>query len=108
MDYDEVVKIALAMPDTAESRSHGLPSIKRSGRFMFALKKDGETFAVKLDWETHDRLLESRPDAVFKTPHYDGYPAFLVRLEKLDKRLARSLVKASWEKASMPAKNRRR
>lgn len=86
---------------------YGEPAIKRAGRFMLAPKKDGETFSIKLDWDTHDRILEAHPETCFKTPHYDGYPAFLVRLATLKPKLARELVDASWENAPKPAKRRK-
>jgi hypothetical protein len=104
VDYDELVALALELPETEESMSYGTPSIKRKGRFMFRLKEDGESAAVKLDWDTHDKLLAERPDLYFKTPHYEGYPAFLVKLEALEKREAKALIRASWESAPKPAK----
>ncbi len=86
---------------------YGDPAVKRSGRFMFAPKKDGETLALKLDWGTHDRLLERHPEVFYTTPHYDGWPGFLVRLNKLSKKLAKEVVFASWEDAPKPAKRRK-
>ncbi len=74
---------------------------------MFAPKKDGETVAIKLDWDTHDRLLEKHSQVFYKTPHYDGWPGFLARLNKLTKRLAQEVVRASWKNAPLPAKRRK-
>ncbi len=105
--YDDLVTTALELPDTEEALMYGNPAIKRAGRFMFAPKKDGETIAVKLDWDTHDSLLEKRPDVFYKTPDYEGWPGFPVRLDKLDKSLAKEVVHASWEDAHKPAKRRK-
>ncbi len=105
--YDQLVELALSLPDTEEALMYGDPAIKRAGRFMFAPKKDGETVAAKLDWDTHDRLLEKHPSVFYKTPHYDGWPGFLVRLNKLTKTLATEVVQASWENAPKPAKRRK-
>ncbi|HXH61506.1 MAG TPA: hypothetical protein VNI20_09125 [Fimbriimonadaceae bacterium] len=107
MTYDDVVKIALALPGTEEGIAYRAPCVKREGKFMLAPKKDGVTMAVKLDWATHDRLLEEHPDVFYKTPHYDGYAAFLVRLPKLTKKVAQELVTASWENAPKPSTRRR-
>ena len=104
MTYDELVDMAKAMPDVCEGTSYGDLSVKRGARWMFSLKKNGETIALKLNWKSHDILLPANPDVIFKTPHYEGYPAFLVRLEQLTPTLAESLVKASWEDAPNPAK----
>jgi hypothetical protein len=89
----------LELPDVAEAMSYGTPCLKRKGKFMLRLKEDGESIAVKLDWDTHDRLLAERPDVYYKTPHYEGYPALLARLDALDQDEAWSLVRASWENA---------
>ena len=104
MTYDAVVQIALALPDVEEGLTWGTPGVKRKGRFMFRLKEDGETIAVKLDWETRDRLLSELPQVYFLTPHYEGYPALLARLSVLTEDLARPLVEASWADALKPAK----
>lgn len=104
MTYDDLVARALALPGTEEEPYYGGASVKREGRWMFSLKKDGETIALKLDWDAHDRLLATHPDAIFKTPHYDGYPAFLVRLDPLTPALADELVAAAWEDAPQKAK----
>lgn len=107
MDYDDIARIALALPEVEEGLSWGVPSLKRNGRFMLRPREDGETIAVKLDWETHDRLLEEFPETYFKTPHYEGYPALLARLERLTEAEAKSLVETSWQNAPKPAKKRK-
>lgn len=104
LEYDAVVTLALALPDAEESTSYGTPSVKRKGKFMFRLKEDGTAIAVKLAWDVHDRLLQEFPAVFFKTPHYDGYPALLARLDALTPEVASQLVTASWEDAPKPAK----
>ena len=47
MTYDELVALAREYPEVDESTSYGDPAVKRKGRAMFALKKDGETVAMK-------------------------------------------------------------
>ena len=103
MTYDEVVQLALGLPDTEEGTSYGTPGVKRKKRFMFRLKEDGESIAIKLDWPTHDRLLAEHPDLYFKTPHYEGYPAFLARFELMNEAQAKELLTASWEDAPRKA-----
>ncbi len=102
MNYNEMIALALELPEVEESTSYGDPAIKRKGRLMFAFKDKGDTLAIKLDWETHDRLLSELPEIFYKTPHYDGWPWLLVRLELLGPELARDIVTASWEDAPNP------
>jgi hypothetical protein len=41
-------------------------------------------------------LIEAEPRAFFTTPHYDGYPMVLVRLEAIDVKRAKELITESW------------
>jgi hypothetical protein len=41
-------------------------------------------------------LIEMHPDVFFTEPHYDGYPAILIRLEAIDKALLRKLLEDAW------------
>ena len=104
MTYDDLVERALVLPDTREDLHYGGTSVMRGDRWMLSLKKDGETIVLKLDWESHDRLLATHPETIFKTPHYEGYPAFLVRLDLLTPDLAEELIRLSWEDAPQKAK----
>ncbi|MGV3616765.1 MAG: MmcQ/YjbR family DNA-binding protein [Fimbriimonas sp.] len=96
MTYEDVVRIGRGLPDVEKSTSYGDPSLKRKGRLMLAMKQEGAEIAVKVDWDSHDRYLESHPDLVYKTDHYEGYPMFLVRLESLKPALAEELARTSW------------
>ncbi|RYG65960.1 hypothetical protein EON77_17940 [bacterium] len=95
---------ALALPDTSEELYPGGASVNREDRWMFSLKKDGEMIVLKLAWDDHDRLLAAHPEAILKTSHYEGYPAFLVRLDALTPTIADELLAASWEDAPNKAK----
>ena len=106
MTYDEVVELALKRPETSEALQYGKICVKRGTRFMLAPGRGPDTIAVKLDWDTHDRLTEAYPDVIFKTPHYEGWPGFLVRLDFLQPGLAEELVQAAWEDAPLPGKRR--
>jgi hypothetical protein len=106
MTYDDLVKMALEHVDVAESTSYGNPSVKRRGRYMFGLNETGETISVKLDWENRDWLLGEHPGVIYITPHYHGYPAFRVFLDKLTPELGRELVEISYADAPNVAKKR--
>ena len=41
-------------------------------------------------------LLDAHPDMIFTEPHYDGYPAILVRLEVIDETLLTQLLTNAW------------
>lgn len=99
MTFDDVVRIGLGFADVMDTMAWGTPALKRKKAFMIRLKEDGESIVVRLDWPNHDRLLASRPDVFFKTDHYAGYNALLVRLDILDEALAREVIELSWIEA---------
>jgi hypothetical protein len=41
-------------------------------------------------------LIADEPELYFTTPHFDGYPAVLVRLAAIDERGLRELIVESW------------
>jgi len=46
--------------------------------------------------EMKDVLLRSNPKAYFTTPHFDGYPAVLVQLEKISVKELKEAVVEAW------------
>ena len=106
MTYDEFVNIALERPDTKESVERDNLSVNRAGKSMFWLKK-GELLCIKLNWSIHDLMLAKYPKVLYKTPHFDGYPALHANLELLTTELAKELVSHSWEDAPNKVKFRR-
>jgi len=96
MTYDEFMEIALRLPDTSEAVGHGNLGVNREDKCMFWLKK-GVLLCIKIDWENHDRLLEKYPGVLYKTPHFDGYPAFHANLDLLTEAVAEEVLKVAWD-----------
>ena len=42
------------------------------------------------------RCFKGDPDVFFITPHYEGYPAVLVRLEAVDPAMLAELIEDAW------------
>ena len=98
---DDVRRIALGLPETIEvvdGQRGGAAWRTRSGLFVWErgpgrtdLAKlaelgrswpDGTVVGVRTDGlDGKQALLESFPDAFFTIPHFEGYPAVLVRLD---------------------------
>src|SRR5690348_11136177 len=96
------------MPDVVESTHYGGLAPKRDGHAFIGQGHEPGAFAAKLDWETHDRLLQDKPRIYFKTPHYEGSPWLLARLHALDHHEARALLLSAWNDAPNPARRRKR
>jgi hypothetical protein len=93
--WDDVLALVRELPETDESTSYGRPSLKVRGKSFVTLRERPDALVVRCDGDEKPFLLEARPDLVFTTPHYDGYPYLLVRLEApLDE--VRDLVLDSW------------
>jgi hypothetical protein len=48
------------------------------------------------DMDEREALLQGQPEAFFSTPHYDGYPYVLVRLEAVDPEELAELLEEAW------------
>ena len=95
--FAEVRRMALALPGVAEKRSYGTPGFRVGKRFFFRLRDDGETLAVRIDFDTREALLMGNPAAFFITEHHRGYPAICVRLSAVRRPELESLLKQSWK-----------
>jgi hypothetical protein len=98
VSHDDIRTIALGLPGTEERASYGgRPSWRTKTRMFTWIRDDPEALVVWVDSEDEKlALVASEPDRFFTTPHYDGYPILLVRLEAVDLAEARELVTESW------------
>jgi hypothetical protein len=57
----------------------------------------GPVLALRtVDLLEKDEILAAMPDVFFTTPHFDGYPAVLARLDTLDPRVLDQLLRDAW------------
>lgn len=103
--FDTVCEIARALPGSEEGTSYGTPSFRVRGKFFLRLKEDGETVVLKVGFDAREMLLAADPDAFYTTPHYDGYPAVLVRLPRIQPSVLREVVEQAWRE-NAPARLR--
>jgi hypothetical protein len=58
---------------------------------------EGDILGVRVaDEGVKFALIADEPGRYFTTPHFDGYPAVLVRLAKIDRRGLRELIVDAW------------
>jgi len=95
--WDDVVEIASRLPGVELGTSSGTPSLKVRGKFMCRLRTDPDALVLRVvDMGEREALLQGQPDVFFTTPHYDGYPAVLVRLESADPVELAELIEEAW------------
>ncbi|KAF2413595.1 hypothetical protein B1729_08895 [Microbacterium sp. B35-04] len=113
---DDVRAIALGFPGAVERvdghrggaswRTTGGPFAWQRGpsgrdlEQLAALGRDwppGDVIGVRTDGQqVKEALLESFPDVFFTIPHFDGYPAVLVRLDAIDLEHLREVITDAW------------
>jgi hypothetical protein len=106
----QVRRIALSLPDVEEESGHFKFSVRNKGKLMGiawvwlerihpkkARVPNPRFLAVRVSsLAEKDLILASDPVKYFTEPHYHGYPAVLVRLEKVTVTDLRPLIEEAW------------
>lgn len=96
--HADVRDIALSLPEVDERPSYGgRPSWRTKTRMFIWIRDDPEALVIWVADEAEKAgMIASDPKKFFTTPHYDGNPIVLVRLNAVGKREARELIVESW------------
>jgi hypothetical protein len=95
--WEDVVAIGLRLPEVEVSTWFGTPSLKVRGKSMCRMRTDPDALVLRvIDLGEREALLQGQPDAFFSTPHYDGHPYVLVRLEAVDPGELAELIEDAW------------
>ncbi len=109
--WDQVRRYALALPGVVEQTSHGSAAWVVNKRFFVwerPLRKSdlaalgdaapkGPILGLRTaDLEMKEALLRSDPRALFTIPHFDGYAAVLVQLDKISAAGLKRLIVEAW------------
>jgi len=110
-DWKQVRRIALGDPETTEKIWWGTTAwqvrdksfawerpLRRSDlEALGSRAPKGPILAVRVEsLLVKDACLAARPKTCFTTPHFDGYPAVLVRLDKISAAELENLVVEAW------------
>jgi len=95
--WEHVVAIGTRFPGVEVTTSYGTPSMRIRKKFMCRLRTDPDALVLRVaDMGEREALLQGQPDAFFTTPHYDGHPYVLARLEAVDPDELAELVEEAW------------
>ena len=84
-DEDDARELALALPETVEKPSYGMPGFRVREKLFARIREEGVLVLWCESIEEKEFLIEGDPEKFFTVPHYDGYPHVLVRLEAVDR-----------------------
>src|ERR1700754_3451529 len=110
-DWEDVSRTSLALPGATERVSRELRQwcvkdklfvwerpLRRSDlQALGAAAPDGPILGARVEHLiAKEALLADDPDVFFTTPHFDGYPAVLVRLERISAEDLQELIAEAW------------
>lgn len=94
---DDVRRLALSLPETWEKPYNRRPGFRVRRNLFLRIHELPDAILVRcVDLEERDELLRADPETFFITPHYEGYPAVLVRLPVVDTDELTELITESW------------
>ena len=109
--WDDAVAFALTLPGTELSTSYGKPAVKVNQRaFLYTGHESQSSFGVAIDMDSVEILKETDPDTFWQSPHYEGWPAVLIRYDSDDPERVRDVIERShaWTAAKKPPRPRKR
>jgi len=108
---DDVATVCLALPETTEVTSRGARQWRVKDK-LFVWERplrrsdldelgdgapDGTVLGARVpDEGAEAALIADEPDVYFTTHHFDGYPAVLCRLDRLDAQSLTELAAEAW------------
>jgi hypothetical protein len=110
-NQDDVRRIALSLPRTTEGMDRFAFSVENKGKqkgfvWVWHERKEprkprtprADVLAVRVrDQAEKAALLAGDPERFFTEPHYNGFPAVLVRLRKVTRAQLHKLIVDAWQ-----------
>ena len=109
--WEDVRRIVSALPETSEGESRGLKAWRVRKKLVVwerPLRKsdlealgdaapDGPILGARVpDVADKEVLMAWNGEVYFTTPHFDGYPAILVQLERIPVEELEELIRDAW------------
>lgn len=108
MTRDEMFAYALTQPGAEDSTLHGGRCVRVRGHWIVNDNADPAALALALDRETVDFLMATEPGTYFQTPHFEGWPAVLVRYAEADDDRLREQIDNAWARRATKTQRKAR
>ena len=106
--FEDVRRRGMRLPEVTEGTFYGTTALTVRGKGFCRIwsereyERDGvtdtEVLVVFCEPEAKEALLESFPDVLFSTPHYEGYGAMLIRLADVELNDLAEWLEASYRR----------
>src|SRR4051794_35347898 len=109
--WEDVARLAMAMPEASERDSRGMRQWRVKDK-LFVWERplrrsdlealgdaapDGPILGARVEHlVAKEALIQDDPGVFFTTPHFDGYPAVLVRLDRISPDDLEEVVTEAW------------
>jgi hypothetical protein len=95
--FDDVRRIAMGLPETAEVLTWGTDVTFRIGRKIFAIGGDGASHvSIKASLDSQSDLVYRDPETFAPAPYVGRYGWINVDLERIDLGELESLLRQAW------------
>jgi hypothetical protein len=95
--WEDVVAIGTQLPGVEVGTAYGTPALRVRGKSMCRLRTSPDALVVRVtDMGEREALLQGDPEVFFTTPHYDGWPYVLIRLDAADPDELGELIEDAW------------
>jgi len=95
--WDDVVAIGQRYPGVEVGTSFRTPALRVRKTGICRLRSDPDALVMRvIDVDDAQALVQGQPDVFFSTPHYDGHPYVLVRLERVTREQLTELLEDAW------------
>ena len=110
LDWERVVDFAASLPGAERSTYYGGPAVKVNGHAIISPGREKGSFCLLIDLDTVEMLKETDPGTYWQTPHYEGWPAVLVRYDTADPERVLAMIERSADqsRARKPPRPRKR
>jgi hypothetical protein len=108
--WDKVQAFALSLPGT-QAKTGRMASVEIAANrryFVFTGREPDTSFAIAIDLDTVEMLKETEPETYWQSPHYEGWPAVLVRYDSRDPERVRQVIEQAYEQAAAKKPVRKR